>query len=61
MGPTTVAFAIGAVGVVAGTLLGWVLLGAQLGSEGAKVGRAVIFMAEQTRTEHMASDCLWHL
>jgi len=56
-----VAFAIGAVGVVAGTLLGWVLLGAQLGSEGAKVGRAVIFMAEQTRTEHMASDCLWHL
>lgn len=58
MGPTTVAFAIGAVGVVAGTLLGWVLLGAQLG---AKVGRAVIFMAEQTRTEHMASDCLWHL
>jgi len=58
VGPTTVAFAIGAVGVVAGTLLGWVLLGAQLG---AKVGRAVIFMAEQTRTEHMASDCLWHL
>lgn len=37
VGPTTVAFSVGAVGVVAGTLLGWALLGAQLGAEGAKV------------------------
>lgn len=41
VGPATVAFAIGSVGVVAGTLLGWWLLGPRLGSEGAKVAAAL--------------------
>lgn len=41
VGPATVAFAIGSVGVVAGTLLGWWLLGSRLGGEGAKVAAAL--------------------
>ena len=37
VGPTVLAFLIGALGVVLGTGIGWRLLGPHLGSEGAKV------------------------
>ena len=39
--PTTVAFVIGAAGIVVGTFLAWLLLGDRLGSEGAKIAAAL--------------------
>jgi len=41
VGPTTIAWAVGAVGVVVGTLVGWWLLGPHLGPHGAKVAAAL--------------------
>lgn len=37
-GSTLVAFVIGAIGTVAGTLVAWLALGARLGPDGWKVG-----------------------
>jgi Protein of unknown function (DUF819) len=39
--PTTIAFVLGAGGVVIGTILAWLLLGSRLGGEGAKIAAAL--------------------
>lgn len=39
--PTTIAFVIGAGGIVVGTFVAWLLLGSRLGGEGAKIAAAL--------------------
>ena len=51
------AFAIGALGTIAGTFVAWLLIGSQMGPDGYKVGNHAIASSHQ----HLTSAHMWRV